>query len=171
MPARIAFLDLHAHFPMHTPFPPMPFESPGDEWKKVAFDKLNRSVNYENGKPRVSLANWFADSGNRVAGFGSVLYDPEDELFVGSGDKPRPDAIKHIAAQQNNVENEIAADQRAKIAYNPTQVDNYLKRDVPFIFHTLEGGFSLSGDPTRLSTSSPLGIGEEALTRSTSSAH
>jgi len=158
MPARIPFLDLHAHFPMHTPFPPMPFQDPLDEWKIAAFHTLNGLANYEHGNPRVSLEHWFADQGNRVSGFGSVLYDPEDELFVDTGDKPRPDAIKHIEAQRNNVEKEIAGDGRVQIAYSPAQVEDYLKRDVPFIFHTLEGGFSIGGDAAKVAELAGLGI-------------
>jgi microsomal dipeptidase-like Zn-dependent dipeptidase len=147
MPARIPFLDLHAHFPMHTPFPPIPFSDPLDEWKKLAFDSLNALANYENGKPRVSREHWFGDLGNRVSGFGSVLYDPEDELLVTTGTKPRPDAIKHVEAQLTNVEKEIHCDNRVKIVYNPGDVEDCLNHDVPFLFHTLEGGFSLGGDP------------------------
>jgi microsomal dipeptidase-like Zn-dependent dipeptidase len=87
-----------------------------------------------------------------------VLYDPEDELFVDTGDQPRPAAIKHIEAQRNNVEQEVANDARVQIAYNPAQVDDYLKRDIPFLFHTLEGGFSLGGDPAKVAELAKLGV-------------
>lgn len=157
MPRHIPFLDLHAHFPMHTKFPPMPFNDPSEAWKKEAFDRLNMLVNYEKGKPRVSLSNWFADKGNRVTGFGSVLYDPEDELLVDTGDKPRPEAIKHIEAQRNNVEKEATA-AGVKIARNPKEVDEYLADGVPFIFHTLEGGFSLGGNSDKVAELAKLGI-------------
>lgn len=158
MPKRIPFLDLHAHFPMHTPFPPEPFTNPGDEWKKAAFDVLNDTANYENGKPRVSLDNWFKDTGNRVTGFGSVLYDPEDELFVSTGVNPRPCAIHHVEAQLKNVEDEIHADGRVQIAYNPDQVEHFLTNGQPFIFHTVEGGFSLGGDKTKVQELASLGV-------------
>jgi microsomal dipeptidase-like Zn-dependent dipeptidase len=143
---------------MHTPFPPEPFTNPDDQWKKFAFDAINNKANYENGKPRVSLLNWFSDKGNRVTGFGSVLYDPEDELFVDTGDKPRPEAICHVEAQLRNVTNEIRKDGRVQIAYNPAQVCDFLKHDQPFIFHTVEGGFSLGGDPCKVKELASLGV-------------
>src|SRR5215813_175525 len=157
MATRIPFLDLHAHFPMHTPFPPMPFDNPFDEWKKLAFDTLNHLANYEGGKPRVSLSNWFADTGNRVTGFGSVLYDPEDELLVNTGDKPRPKAIDHIKAQLCNVEKEVKSADVA-IARNPNEVEEHLNHRQPFLFHTLEGGFSLSGCTNNVGDLAKLGI-------------
>jgi microsomal dipeptidase-like Zn-dependent dipeptidase len=143
---------------MHTPFPPEPFTNPADEWKKAAFDALNATANYENGQPRVSLANWFNDKGNRVSGFGSVLYDPEDELFVDTGVLPRPYAIHHVEAQLNNVTEEITKDGRVQIAYNPNQVEDFLTHDQPFIFHTVEGGFSLGGDPGKVQELASLGV-------------
>jgi len=158
MPTHIPFLDLHAHFPMHTAFPPEPFTKPGDKWKKAAFDALNNTANYEKGKPRVSLDHWFSDTGNRVTGFGSVLYDPEDELFVDTGDKPRPEAICHVKAQLRNVTDEIRKDGRVQIAYNPAQVCDFLEHDQPFIFHTVEGGFSLGGDPCKVKELASLGV-------------
>ena len=39
----------------------MPFENPPDVWRKIAFDAMNATLNYENFKPRVSLEHWFAD--------------------------------------------------------------------------------------------------------------
>jgi microsomal dipeptidase-like Zn-dependent dipeptidase len=158
MPTHIPFLDLHAHFPMHTPFPPEPFADPADKWKKAAFDALNNMANYEKGKPRVSLDNWFRDTGNRVTGMGSVLYDPEDELFVNTGVKPRPGAICHVEAQLRNVTDEIQRDGRVQIAYNPNQVEDFLTHQQPFIFHTVEGGFSLGGKPEKVKELASLGV-------------
>jgi membrane dipeptidase len=144
---RIPFLDLHAHFPMHTAFPPIPFGNPLDVWKKVAFDAVNVAYNYENGKPRVSLEHWLADDANwGVTGFGSVLYDPEDDFFVGRD--PIPDAFKHIDAQRTNVEAELKLSPvPVQIAKKPADVEQALKDNAKFIFHTLEGGFSLGGNP------------------------
>jgi hypothetical protein len=70
------FIDLHAHFAMH-------HEIPDDPGQKILFDSLNATINYEDLQPRVSLKRWFDDnSDNAVTGFGSVLYDPQDDFFV-----------------------------------------------------------------------------------------
>lgn len=157
MPISIPFIDLHAHFPMHTPFPPA--GGTPDPCKKETFDAFNHLVNYERGKPRVSLENWFADFGNRVTGFASVLHDPEDELLVDTGSEPRPGAFANIMAQLANVEEEIDATKgRVKIARNPGQVEDFVKRGQPFLFHTLEGGFSLGGDEKNVAKLAKYGV-------------
>ena len=152
------FIDLHAHFPMHTPFPPMPFEDPADQWKKAVFDTANATLNYENLQPRVSLEHWFADDPHyRVTGFGSVLLDEQDEFLV-SPAPPRPNAITHIRAQLQNVEDEIRRDGRVTIARTPQQVENCVNARQPFIFHTLEGGFHLGGDAANVNHLADLGV-------------
>ncbi|MDP9362491.1 MAG: dipeptidase [Acidobacteriota bacterium] len=144
---RIPFLDFHAHFPMHTPFPPVPFTNPFDVWKKGLFDSLNVLMNFDHGKPRVSLERWFADNPDGgVTGFGSVLYDAEDDFFVDA--TPIPNAFSHILRQLENVERELKADPavRVMVARNPREVEQALLANEKFVFHTLEGGFSLGGD-------------------------
>src|SRR3954466_14085107 len=95
----MSFLDLHAHFPMH-------HEIPEDPEKKLLFDSVNRTANYENFEPRVSLKRWFKDNPEHgVTGFGSVLYDAQDDFYV--SDKPIPKAITHIREQMARVEDEI----------------------------------------------------------------
>lgn len=154
---HIPFIDLHAHFPMHTPFPPAPFENPLDFWRKAAFDAMNAAINYEHLKPRVTLEHWFADlSDFGVTGFGSVLYNPQEDFFV--GDQPIPQAFDHIVAQLANVESELRSDARVKIARRPEQVDEYLRDNQRFIFHTLEGGFSLGGNADHVPTLAALGV-------------
>jgi microsomal dipeptidase-like Zn-dependent dipeptidase len=153
------FIDLHAHFPMHSPFPPMPFADPADNWKKPLFDVANAVLNYKGSQPRVSLQRWFEDDArSSVSGFGSVLHDPEDEFLVTTGPEPIPDAIRHIRAQWRNVETELANDGRVSVARNPEQVIDYLEHDRKFIFHTLEGGFSLGGDPCNVRALAELGV-------------
>src|SRR5215831_7073392 len=156
-PASMPFIDLHAHYPMHTPFPPVPFENPADQWKKGVFDTVNVTVNYEGLQPRVSLERWFLDHPeNRVTGFGSVLLDEQDEFLVDSA--PRPNAINHLWAQLQNVEGEIRKDGRVKIARTPGQVENYINDLQPFIFHTLEGGFHLGGNPDNVNSLADQGV-------------
>lgn len=131
------FLDLHAHFPIH-------HEIPDEPAKRLLFDFFNRTLNYEGLQPRVSLKRWFGDkSADSVTGFASVLYDPQDEFFVDA--KPRPEAFGHILDQMDRVEAEIRNDGRVAIARNPAQVEVCLKEGRKFLFHTLEGGYSLGG--------------------------
>lgn len=159
MSERIPFVDLHAHFPMHSPFPPKPFEHPRDNWKRGLFAAANRLLNFENGHPRVSLQRWFEDDPQkRVSGFGSVLYDPEDEFLVDTGPIPIPSAFGHICAQLANVEREISDDGRVVVARTPNEVARCVSDNVPFIFHVLEGGFSLGGNPSRVRTLARLGV-------------
>jgi membrane dipeptidase len=160
MPDRIPFIDLHAHFPMHSPFPPIPFPDPSDNWKKSAFNTANALFNYEGKppKPRVSLDNWLHDTGTSpVSGFGSILYDPEDDFFVKQPEVPIPSAYDHIRAQLANVEAELTGAGVA-IARNPARVEEYLNDGQRFVFHTLEGGFSLGGDPAHVASLAALGI-------------
>jgi microsomal dipeptidase-like Zn-dependent dipeptidase len=153
------FIDLHAHFPMHTPFPPVPFANPRDAWKKPLFEGMNVTLNYELGAPRVSLERWFKDDPEfGVTGFGSVLYDPEDEFLVESGPAPIPSAIDHTRAQLANVEQEIGADARVQIVRNPKEMDRCLANRTRFLFHTLEGGLALGGDARNVETLAGLGV-------------
>lgn len=143
------FLDLHAHFPMHTQFPPLASDDViNDTRKKVEFHAANLAFNYERGTPRVTLDRWFADPGDAVTGFGSVLYDPEDEFFIGQ--QIIPAAYSHLEAQMKNVEKEIHCDNRVVVAKNPKTVEHCLVNGKKFIFHTVEGGFSLGGDPANV---------------------
>jgi len=113
-----------------------------DFWKKPLFDTINATLNYEAFKPRVSLDHWFADDPNFcVTGFGSVLYAVQDDFFVGT--KPIPQAINHIRAQLNYVDDDIRRDGRVQIARSPREVDSFLQTNQRFLFHTLEGGLSL----------------------------
>jgi membrane dipeptidase len=155
--AHLPFIDLHAHFPMHTKFPPVPFENPLDFWRKAAFDAMNAAINYENFQPRVTLAHWFDDSANfGVTGFGSVLYNAQEDFFVDT--KPIPKAFDHIVAEQANAEAELRRDGRVKVAYNPDEVETYLNDNQRFVFHTLEGGFSLGGDANHVQALAALGV-------------
>jgi membrane dipeptidase len=154
----LPFIDIHAHFPMHEPFPPLPSGNPAEDLrKKVEFDVANQAFNYENGKPRVSLENWFADQSEAaVSGFGSVLFDPEDDFFVSTA--PRPEAICHVLKQLDDVEAEIAKDGRVTIAKNPGMVERCINQKQKFIFHTVEGGFAIGGDPANVDKLAARGV-------------
>jgi membrane dipeptidase len=159
MAEHVPFIDLHVHFPMHTRFPPMPFEDPFDGWKKPLFDAVNGALNYEGLQPRASLPHWFADDPDlRVSGLGSALYDPADELLVKTGAQPTPAAIDHLCAQLCNVEAELAADGRVMVARNPKVVERYVHDRRPFVFHTVEGGFGLGGSADHVTTVARLGV-------------
>jgi microsomal dipeptidase-like Zn-dependent dipeptidase len=144
------FVDLHAHFPMH-------HEIPDDPGQRMLFDSLNRTLNYELFEPRVSLKRWFKDNPEGgVTGFGSVLHDPQDDFFV--HEFPVPKAFDHIREQMRRVEDEIREDGRVQIARTPRQVENFLSTNQKFMFHTLEGGFSLGGDPANVEVLADLGV-------------
>lgn len=136
------FIDLHAHFPMHTPFPPLPFEDRRDRWKKGVFDRFNRERNYLQGKPRVSIEEWDKDADVGVSGCGSVLYDAADEFFVRHPRDPQPYAGDHLHTQLDNVETELRAS-GIGIARCPDEVDRFIEDGQRFVFHTIEGGFGL----------------------------
>jgi membrane dipeptidase len=118
---------------------------------------VNATINYENFQPRVTLPHWFGDSIDLgVTGFGSVLYDVQEEFFVDA--KPIPKAFDHIVAQLANVEAEVRLDGRVKIARNARQVELYLEENQKFVFHTLEGGFSLGGNANNVSALAAFGV-------------
>jgi hypothetical protein len=95
-------IDLHAHYPMHTRFPPRVGSGVSTEGKKLEFWAANVFLNYAAGRPRVDLTEFEAGS---PGGAGSVLYDPDDEFLRDA--KPRPQAFPNLIAQMDNVEKEI----------------------------------------------------------------
>src|SRR5690348_56675 len=98
------FIDLHAHSPMHTKFPPRVASDPIEaEGTKLEFWAANLSLNSAAGKPRVSLSEFEAGS---PGGAASLLYDPDDE-FLRPPDKPRAEALPNLLAQMDNVEKVI----------------------------------------------------------------
>src|ERR1700733_7111190 len=95
-------LDLHAHFPMHTKFPPEFVSGVPPLGKEIEFLVANQLLNYQKGDPRVSLANLLAGADG---GIGSVLYDPDDEFFRNAN--PLPKAFPDLKDQMANVEKEV----------------------------------------------------------------
>jgi microsomal dipeptidase-like Zn-dependent dipeptidase len=144
-------LDLHAHFPMHTRFPPRISQGPPPIGKELEFWAANQLLNYQGGKPRVSLDELMAGTGG---GIGSVLYDPDDEFFHDS--KPIPEAFDNILAQMDNVEQEVAG--KLKVATNPAQVRQYLRDDEKFLFHCVEGACALGGNPANVEKLAARGV-------------
>ena len=132
-------LDLHAHFPMHMRFPPRFSQEPPPLDKQAEFWIANQLLNYQGGKPRVTLDELIAGADG---GIGSVLYDPEDEFFHDA--TPLPGAFDHLMAQMDEVEKEVAG--KIPVATNPAQVRQYLHDDRKFLFHCVEGAFALGGD-------------------------
>ena len=92
------FLDLHGHYPMHTRFPPRMSQGPPPIGKEIEFWIANQLLNYQGGKPRVSLEELIAGADG---GIGSVLYDPDDEFFHDA--KPNAAAFANLMAQMDNV--------------------------------------------------------------------
>jgi microsomal dipeptidase-like Zn-dependent dipeptidase len=139
MPTEPPLLDVHAHYPMHTAFPPRITQGPPPIGKEIEFWAANTLLNFQGGQPRVSLDELVAGA---AGGIGSVLYDPDDEFF--HDDKPVSDAFENLKAQLANVEAEIAG--RVKVARNPAGVEQYLKSGEKFLFHCVEGAFALGGN-------------------------
>lgn len=114
-------LDLHAHFPMHTRFPPRISQGPAPLGKELEFWVANQLFNYQGGKPRVSLNELIAGADG---GIGSVLYDPDDEFFHDA--TPIPDAFDNLIAQMDNVEKEVSG--KVKVSMNPADFVALLRK-------------------------------------------
>jgi|SRR5215472_803844 len=134
----MALLDLHAHFPMHTRFPPRFTEGPPPVDKELEYWVAQHLLNYQNGNPRVSLQELVDGAPGGIA---SVLYDPDDEFFRDAN--PRPEAFPNLLAQMDNVEAEIQGD--VTLARNPAQVRACLERSEKFLVHCVERAFGLGG--------------------------
>lgn len=145
------FLDLHAHYPMHTRFPPRMSQGPPPVGKEIEFWVANQLLNYQGGKPRVSLEELIAGADG---GIGSVLYDPDDEFFHDA--KPDPDAFANLVAQMDNVEKEVAG--KVTVVRNPAELEECLRGDKKFLFHCVEGALALSGDPTNVDILAARGV-------------
>ena len=139
-------LDLHAHFPMHLGLPDIPSDHPLHKIAlKAVFDLANEADNYEPiNRPRVTED--YIQSGG-ITGVGSVLYDPEDEFLVTQ--EPHPYAIDHLLQLCTNVEVK-AADAGIAVAKTTQVLDDCIANDKPFLFHTVEGGHALSGNPANV---------------------
>jgi microsomal dipeptidase-like Zn-dependent dipeptidase len=144
-------LDLHAHFPMHTRFPPRLSQGPPPLDKQAEFWVANQLLNYQGGRPRVSLDELIAGADG---GIGSVLYDPDDEFFHDA--TPVPGAFDNLMAQMDNVEREVAG--KVLVATNPAQVRQYLHDDRKFLFHCVEGAFALGGNAANVDRLAARGV-------------
>lgn len=147
-------IDLHAHFPMHTKFPPRVGSDISTEGKKLEFWAANLLLNYASGQPRVSLDKLEA---GEPGGAGSVLYDPDDEFFRDA--KPRPEAFLNLKAQMDRVENEIASSNGAvRLAKNPADVNGFFASGQRFLFHSIEGALAFGGDPANVAVAAARGV-------------
>jgi len=147
-------IDLHAHFPMHTKFPPRVGSDGSGEGKKLEFWAANLLLNYTSGQPRVSLSELEAGS---PGGAGSVLYDPDDEFFRDAS--PRPKAFQNLLAQMDNVEKEIASSHGAvQLAKNPADVNGFFGGGQRFLFHCIEGALAFGGDAANVAAAASRGV-------------
>jgi microsomal dipeptidase-like Zn-dependent dipeptidase len=144
-------LDLHAHFPMHTQFPPRLARGLPPVGKEVEYWAANMLLNFQGGEPRVSLEHLLAGA---PGGIGSVLYDPDDEFFHDA--TPIPSAIDDLLAQLENVEKEVAG--KVTIVRNPAELGNCLQTGEKFLFHCVEGGFGLGGDAANVARLAARGV-------------
>jgi microsomal dipeptidase-like Zn-dependent dipeptidase len=146
-------LDLHAHFPMHLHFPPRIVHFPPPVDKELEFWAANTLLNFQGGKPRVSLEKLLAGA---PGGIGSVLYDPEDEFFRSA--KPVPTAFNDVLGQINEVETELTKSGKVKIARSPADVDRFLNSGERFVFHCIEGAFAFGGNPANVEKAARNGV-------------
>jgi len=147
-------IDLHAHFPMHTKFPPRVGSDGVDPGKQLEFWAANLLLNYNAGRPRVNLQELEAGS---VGGTGSVLYDPDDEFFRDA--TPRPEAFQNLLAQMANVEKELGGSQGAvQLAKNPADAARFFQNQQRFLFHCIEGAFAFGGDPANVAKAAARGV-------------
>src|ERR1017187_212381 len=144
-------LDLHAHFPMHTRFPPAFTQGQPPVGQELEYWVANQLLNYQGGQPRVSLPELLAGADG---GIGSVLLDPDDEFFHNT--EPVPGAFQNLLAQMKNVEDEVQG--KVKIARNPTQVRTCLQNDDRFLFHCVEGAFALGGNAANVDALAAHGV-------------
>jgi len=147
----VPFIDLHAHFPMHTKFPPWAAQGPPPIGKEIEYWAAQQLFNYQNGAPRVSLTELLAGS---PGGIGSVLYDPDDEFFHDA--TPIPAAFDNLLAQMDDVEKEVAG--QVAVVRNPAQLQQYLDEDRRFLFHCVEGAFALGGNPDNVEALAARGV-------------
>jgi microsomal dipeptidase-like Zn-dependent dipeptidase len=145
------FIDLHAHYPMHTRFPPRMSQGPPQIGKEIEFWIANQLLNYQGGKPRVSLDELIAGADG---GIGSVLYDPDDEFFHDAS--PVPGAFANLLAQLDNVEQEVAG--KVTVVRNPTDLERCLRAGEKFLFHCVEGALALGGNAANVDTLASRGV-------------
>jgi membrane dipeptidase len=147
-------IDLHAHFPMHTKFPPRVGTDGFIEGKKLEFFAANLLLNAAAGHPRVGLTEFEAGS---PGGAGSVLYDPDDEFFRDA--KPRPQVFQNLLAQMDNVEAELGASRGAvQMARNPGDVKRFFDSRQRFLFHCMEGAFAFGGNAANVAAAAARGV-------------
>jgi len=144
-------IDLHAHYPMHTKFPPQAVQGPPPVGKELEYYVAQHLLNYQGGRPRVTLDELLAGS---PGGIGSVLYDPDDEFFRDAA--PRPEAFPNLLAQMDNVEAEVAG--RVTVVRNPGALQKCLDNGEKFLFHCVEGGFALGGIAANVDTLAARGV-------------
>jgi microsomal dipeptidase-like Zn-dependent dipeptidase len=144
-------LDLHAHFAMQLDFPPRVTQGSVPFDKQAEFLAANMLLNFQGGKPRVSLEEFLAGASG---GIGSVLYDPDDEFFHNA--KPIHNAFDNLLAQLNQVEK--AVDGKVKIARNPADVSKCLSTGKRFLFHCVEGAFAFGGDEANVDILASKGV-------------
>jgi microsomal dipeptidase-like Zn-dependent dipeptidase len=150
----MAFIDLHAHYPMHLGLPKSASDNPIVKLPKQAlFDLANEVGNFEPiNKPRVTAEQILT---SKVTGLASVLYDPEDEFLVAQ--EPHPIAIEHIRQQITDVESDASA-HGIGVAKTWTELQSYINDSRPFIVHCIEGGHALAGDPDHVKELAKSGI-------------
>lgn len=134
----MSLFDLHAHFPMHTKFPPLWVHGPPPIGKEAEFWAANMLLNFQGGVPRVGLDALLAGAPGGIA---SVLYDPEDEFFQDA--TPIPGAFDHLIAQLENVEKEVKG--KVTVLRNPSRLRECVETSERFLIHAVEGAFALGG--------------------------
>jgi membrane dipeptidase len=146
--SKIPIIDLHAHFPMQLPLPKRPCDTLAQSKRnQLLMDAANAFANFENPlTPRFRLA----PARQTGVNFGSVLYQPADDLFGPC--YPFDNLTKQIS-----LVNDALKKGKVTLASNPKDLTDLIQNGKPAAFHCLEGGFSV-GDPSNVPTLADAGV-------------
>ena len=136
-------IDLHAHLPMSLPLPVVPLDSHAThDLQEILFKLMSLVLNERHGQPRVTVESIKAGG---VAGMGSVLYNPADEFQLGYA--PGKGSFAHVLMQMDEVEQAASNGCDLEVVRNPTELEACLIKGHQALFHCVEGGFCIEGDP------------------------
>jgi len=142
--SRTPIIDLHAHPALDLPLPVRRCDTGHDTKRnQLLMDAANHFINFERPlDPRASSRYRLQDAFDVGITFGSVLYDPADELFGPC------DPFANLTAQRQAMEVELAS-HRYHLVRNPRQLKEAIDGGLPAAFHCVEGGFGI-GEPTNV---------------------
>ncbi len=128
---------------MGLPLPEVPSDSiPTHELQSILLKLMSLVLNEHHGKPRVTIDSI---KQGRVAALGSVLYNPADEFQLGH--VAGKDSFAHTLVQADEVAEAVEDSCGISIVRNPRELEACLTKGEQAVFHCVEGGFCIEGDP------------------------